>query len=63
MWQQEDRGPMQQTAATFWKQEGNQWELLEDHWAADCEVSCRDFQQVAKDHRLDRVEGLTPSEM
>jgi hypothetical protein len=27
-WQQEDRGPSRQTAATFWKNEGNQRDLL-----------------------------------
>jgi hypothetical protein len=47
-WQQEDRGTSWQTAATFWKQEGNQRDLLEDHQAGDREASCRNFQQIEK---------------
>jgi hypothetical protein len=60
MWQQVDRRPMWQTAATFWKQEGIQRDLLEGHRAGDREASCRDFQQVEKNQKLDHVEGWDP---
>jgi hypothetical protein len=56
MWQQEDRRPLWQTATTFWKQEGNERDLLEDLRAGDIEASCRDFQQIEKNHKLDLVE-------
>jgi hypothetical protein len=60
-WQQEDRRPLPQTVTTFWKQEGKQWDLLEDHWAGDIEARCRDFHRVAKNHKLDLVErSVTP---
>jgi hypothetical protein len=61
-WQQADRGPLRQTAATFWKQEGNERDLLEDLWAGDMEVSCRDFQRVAKNHKSDLMDGSATSE-
>jgi hypothetical protein len=39
MLQQEDRGPLRQTAATFWKQEGNERDLLEDLLVGDIKAS------------------------
>jgi hypothetical protein len=60
LWQQEDRGPLRQTAATFWKQEGNERDLLEDLQAGDIEVSCRETQQIEKNEGMDLVEGSTP---
>jgi hypothetical protein len=59
MWQQEDRGPLRQTAATFCKQEGNQRDLLENHRAADIDASRKDFQRVANNHKSNLVD---PSE-
>jgi hypothetical protein len=55
-WQQEIRGPLQQTPTTFWKQESNERDLLEDLRAGDIEISCRDFQRIEKNHKLDLVE-------
>jgi hypothetical protein len=55
-WQQDDRGPLQQTAATLWELEGTQQDLLEDHSSGDIEASCRDFQLIEKNHKFDYVE-------
>jgi hypothetical protein len=57
VWQQKDRETLQQTATTFWKQESNQWDLLEDHQAGDIDATCRDFQRIEKNQKLDFVEG------
>jgi hypothetical protein len=46
-WQQEDRGHLRQTAATFLKQEGNERDLQDDHQAGFCEASSRDVQRIA----------------